>query len=277
MVRESWLAGTLAGVGVCAMFLVVSQLAHDSRVELMDDSLPASYQQSVHDLSAVDTRRGRHPSLKDTAFLAQLSTVLSARHGSNVDSKPLSKELSRTQSLEEHDLSVRQTKANARTMSLSDTSGAKWCHCVEGEGCECAHDSGSLRRKGAKAVSLAMDCCQCDGSSVNLPGAPCQDCHECGSKAFSPFYNPYGVRKSAHAQRKTPILAQQKGRVWSAKGGQEQFWKDGEEKGGVGDGMRTLNKIISHAKHFVRPPPTKDEYKIIKKTVIHKDPLVAAS
>jgi hypothetical protein len=36
------------------------------------------------------------------------------------------------------------------------------------------------------------------------------------------------------------------------------------------------NSIIK-AKHFVPPPPTKDVYKVVTKSVVHRNPLVATA
>jgi hypothetical protein len=41
--------------------------------------------------------------------------------------------------------------------------------------------------------------------------------------------------------------------------------------------MLALNSIIQGSKHFVPPPPTKDVYKVVTKSVVHRDPLVAAA
>jgi hypothetical protein len=275
----------LAAMAVGMVLLAGSRMDSQSgRAELVDGSLAVSFRSSVHELRSVDARHGKHPSLKDTAFLAQLSSVLSARSGDQTEQRPMSHELSRTQSLENLDLRL-HPDISARTTSLSDSasvaasdrSAGGWCHCADEAGCECSHGAGgSLRSRDAKTVSLAMNCCQCDGSMVSLPAVPCADCHECGSKAFSPYYNPYGVRKSATA-RKTSILSQQQHRVWSAKNGREKFWKEGERKSAPTDGMRALNKIIAGARRFVRPPPTKDVYEVVKQTFVKKDPLVAAS
>ena len=52
-----------------------------------------------------------------------------------------------------------------------------------------------------------------------------------------------------------------------------------EAPGRPTSGMLALNSksIIKGAKHFVPPPPTKDVYKVVTKSVVHRDPLVAAA
>jgi hypothetical protein len=57
----------------------------------------------------------------------------------------------------------------------------------------------------------------------------------------------------------------------------EPFFKMHESPGRPTRGMLALNSIIQGSKHFVPPPPTKDVYKVETKSVVHRDPLVAAS
>ncbi len=57
----------------------------------------------------------------------------------------------------------------------------------------------------------------------------------------------------------------------------EPFFKMHESPGHPTRGMLALNNIIQGSKHFVPPPPTKDVYKVVTKSVVHRDPLVAAS
>jgi len=386
---RAWLGFTLAAMSVAAVMMAGTMLYGVKTTELEVNSLPVTYLKGVstevHQLDRDDYQSGKHPSLHDAAFLAQLSNVLDTHHGKHGD-----KQGGRMQSLDDLDLGLKDDvesapeegeakavdsdEAEDLDLGLKDaveaesavpeegegeaagseeeategekeeepaaeeeeptqhplgdevfelpihngedmgdlhvpaeylqgagyafagfksgshktvltsakrSAGQSWCHCdAAGKECGCS-PGGNTGLEGGRAVkrmSLMMNCCQCDGSQVELPAGPCSDCYECGSKAFSPNYNPYGVRKQKAMGATTPILRQQQQRAWAAEEGKaEGFWKKGEHKALPTDGMQTLNTIIAGARDFVRPPPTKDVYKVVKKTVIKKDPLVAAS
>mmetsp|Transcript_23805 Transcript_23805/g.37214 ORF Transcript_23805/g.37214 Transcript_23805/m.37214 type:complete len:204 (-) Transcript_23805:231-842(-) len=140
-----------------------------------------------------------------------------------------------------------------------------------------AHTQGAARASShprmARTTGLNMHCCVCDGSSVDLPAVPCQDCYECAKKPYSPYYNPYGDRKDKEVT--LPKLLETKAKVQPAKEG--FLLHDEKDAATPTDRMLTLNKIIAGSKNFVAPPRTPDVYQIVTKKFVHKDPLVQVS